>query len=417
MAFMRRKRCILVSGLLLWLLALITLKVRSFAPKDANLHGSSLRLRHNAIALAVTKSDTPTEKIEVRIPIKIDSEFAHAQEKLRSKLLEEKHIEESRKVSEKKRELNASSRAKEKQHKKIVEVAVEPTDSLHRNSHAESIKRATHVDSVRKPQQNRLERRFPHILIIGMGKAGTRAVYDMIRIHPDVNGPQPELRYFDRHFDHGIQWYMRMMPQTYSWQKTIEKSPDYIISLRTPPRLLDAMKKFNRTRMKLVLVLRDPFTRAVSEYIEWKIQRTRVGAAMPLFHKMALDKNGNIDIKCPPVNTSAYSYHLEHWLKYFSREDFCFVSGEKIVTNPYPEMKRLEKCLGLRSFLSSDNFVYNPSRGFYCLKKAGRVQCMDRSKGRRHPDVEKSVEEKLRAFYMPFNRKLYELTGRDFGWT
>ena len=408
MKCIRRKRYIVVVAVL-WLSALFLHKIIAFAPKDASRHAPPFRLTRNAIASAAAKIATPPHT-EDRRPIRIDSEFAHAHEKLRSKQLEsEKRNETSNVVTEKFNKIGVQSRE--------TQTTTNKSDAIYRTADVNLVKRQSQIESVNKTQAKKPERRFPHILILGMGKAGTRAVYEMIKMHPDVKGPLPEVRYFDRHFNLGIQWYIHLMPPTHTWEKTIEKSPAYIISRVTPPRLLQAMKKFNRSHIKLIVVFRDPFTRALSEYIEWKLQRLRVGAAMPPFDKMALDKGGRININCPPVNTSAYSYHLENWLRYFSRDDFCFVSGENIVINPYPEMKRLERCLGLKNYLSSDNFVYDSSRGFYCMKKAGKKQCMNRSKGRPHPRIEKSVEDKLRAFYAPFNRKLYELTGRDFRWT
>jgi hypothetical protein len=386
----RRKLYILALAVF-WLSTLVFLKIITFAPRDATQHIPPIRLSRNTVVEAAEKVATPTH-VELQ-PIKIDSETAHAQEKLKSKRL----------VSEKSEKMEVQSREKMNQ-----------SDAIYRTN--DTITRRP-IKPASKTRLPKWKRRFPHIILLGMGKAGTRAVYDMIRMHPDVKGPEKEIRFFDRHFDLGIHWYMYNMPQTHSWEKTIEKSPSYIISLVTPPRLLDAMKKFSRTHVQFIVVFRDPFTRAVSEYLEWKIQRQLVKVPLPPFHEIALDKRGQVDINCPPINTSAYSYHLENWLKYFSRDDFCFVSGDSIIADPYPEMKQLERCLGLKSYLSPDNFVFNPSRGFYCLKKAEVMQCMSKSKGRIHPSIEKSVEEKLRAFYAPFNKKLYELTGRDFGWT
>jgi len=30
--------------------------------------------------------------------------------------------------------------------------------------------------------------------------------------------------------------------------------------------------------------------------------------------------------------------------------------------------------------------------------------------------LEGEIEERLRAFFLPYNRRLYELVGRDLGW-
>ncbi|XP_062523218.1 heparan sulfate glucosamine 3-O-sulfotransferase 5-like [Corticium candelabrum] len=410
----RRRRYIVFC--LLWLSAIVLLKLLKSSPKDEPLDVS----RGHASQIVLTErkaTGLPKETGNDRMPIRVDSENEHAPEKLKSKMLRDeieglaersKNVKVSIPSDKSKSVEKLNSQTKDKIRREVVD--------FNKISDVKSERKALGVKK-QTQQENELKRRFPHIIMIGVGKTGTRAVYEMIQMHPAIRGPLKEIRYFDRNFNLGIEWYMGMMPQTYTWQETIEKSPGYIRSRDTPVRLLAAMRQFNRTRVRLVLVVRDPFTRAVSEYLEWKWLRMRTKVTLLPFDKLVLDKNGEVDINCPPINTSIYIYHLNYWLKYFSIKDFCFVSGEMIVADPYSEMQQLEQCLGLRSYLSKDNFVYVPQRGFYCLRNHGRSWCMNKSKGRKHPEVEKSVENKLRAFYAPYNKKLYEITGRDFGWT
>ena len=50
-------------------------------------------------------------------------------------------------------------------------------------------------------------RRLPDAIIIGVKKAGTRALLEFLRIHPDVRAPGPEPHFFDRYYDRGYEWY------------------------------------------------------------------------------------------------------------------------------------------------------------------------------------------------------------------
>ncbi|XP_065839551.1 heparan sulfate glucosamine 3-O-sulfotransferase 1-like [Oscarella lobularis] len=260
-------------------------------------------------------------------------------------------------------------------------------------------------------------RRFPHIFIIGFGKAGTRALYDMLRMHPNVAGPTPEMRFFSEFYAKGIDWYIGQMPVTTSNVKTAEKSPRYIIEWSAPNRLKKAMTSQNQTRAKFVVVFRDPFTRSVSEYVEWQLYRSKRRAErLPPYEQIAI-KNGKADALCPPINTSIYVDHVKNWLKYFPASDMCYVSGDALVANPYPEVKKLEACLGLPNWFKPSNFYFNPTRRFYCLKPDNKpVQCLNKSKGRTHPDISKDVENKLRHFFGDYNERLYQITGRNFGW-
>ena len=50
-------------------------------------------------------------------------------------------------------------------------------------------------------------RKWPQAIIIGAKKAGTRALLEFLRIHPDVRAPGPEPHFFDRNYGKGLEWY------------------------------------------------------------------------------------------------------------------------------------------------------------------------------------------------------------------
>ena len=50
-------------------------------------------------------------------------------------------------------------------------------------------------------------RRLPDVIIVGVKKCGTRALLEYLRAHPDVRAPGPEVHFFDRHYDRGLDWY------------------------------------------------------------------------------------------------------------------------------------------------------------------------------------------------------------------
>ena len=52
-----------------------------------------------------------------------------------------------------------------------------------------------------------LRRRLPQAIIIGVKKGGTRALLEFLKAHPDVRAPSPEIHFFDRHYDRGLDWY------------------------------------------------------------------------------------------------------------------------------------------------------------------------------------------------------------------
>ena len=145
-----------------------------------------------------------------------------------------------------------------------------------------------------------LARRFPHIIIIGFGKAGTRALYQMIRMHPDIVGPSNEIRFFsnNENYERGLPFYIGQLPSTEASQKTIVKSPDYIISPVAATRLKKALSHCHRSSkdIKFIVVFRDPFKRAVSEYLQWKIKLFKGWRkTLPPFEKLCVKKSGQIN--------------------------------------------------------------------------------------------------------------------------
>lgn len=55
--------------------------------------------------------------------------------------------------------------------------------------------------------EGELDGRFPQAIIIGVKKGGTRALLEFLKVHPDIKAPGPEIHFFDRHYDRGLEWY------------------------------------------------------------------------------------------------------------------------------------------------------------------------------------------------------------------
>lgn len=69
-------------------------------------------------------------------------------------------------------------------------------------------------------------------LIIGVRKCGTRALLEMLYLHPSIQKAGGEVHFFDRDENYlkGLDWYRKKMPHSFRGQITIEKSPSYFVS-------------------------------------------------------------------------------------------------------------------------------------------------------------------------------------------
>ena len=267
-----------------------------------------------------------------------------------------------------------------------------------------------------------LKQKFPHYMIIGFGKAGTRALYDALRLHPQLDGPAKEERFFStkytkylaKYLSYGksLSKYLMSFPTRPLGGFLIEKSPDYIIDPKVPSRVIEAAKLADRNvhDLTFIVITRDPIDRAMSEYLEWKIQRKiKKGPLLLPFDEMAV-KESTIQTQQPFINGSCYAHHIRNWLQTFGESQICYVDGDKFVKDPLEQIHKLERCMGLEYYFTSNNFVYDNKRGFYCFQK-DTLKCLGGSKGRKHPDIAPDVRTRLSQYFQQCNEGLTHFTG------
>uniref|UniRef100_A0A7N8XUZ0 Sulfotransferase n=1 Tax=Mastacembelus armatus TaxID=205130 RepID=A0A7N8XUZ0_9TELE len=255
-------------------------------------------------------------------------------------------------------------------------------------------------------------KKLPNALIVGVKKGGTRAVLEFIRIHPDVRALGTEPHFFDRNYDRGMDWYRGLMPRTLDSQITLEKTPSYFVT-REAPRRISSMSH----ETKLIVVVRNPVTRAISDYTQTLSKKPDI----PTFEELAFKNRslGLVDTSWNAIRIGMYILHLENWLQYFRLSQMHFVSGERLITDPAGEMGRVQDFLGLKRIITDKHFYFNRTKGFPCLKKpesSSQPRCLGKSKGRTHVQIDQEVIDQLQEFYRPFNIKFYETVGQDFKW-
>ncbi|KAM9715617.1 heparan sulfate glucosamine 3-O-sulfotransferase 3A1-like [Menidia menidia] len=255
-------------------------------------------------------------------------------------------------------------------------------------------------------------KKLPQALIVGVKKGGTRALLEFLRVHPDIRAVGAEPHFFDRNYEKGLQWYRELMPKTLEGQITMEKTPSYFVTREAPARI-SAMSRDT----KLIVVVRDPVTRAISDYTQTLSKKPDI----PSFESLTFKNRttGLIDTSWSAIQIGIYAKHLDNWLQYFPSEQILFVSGERLISDPAGELGRVQDFLGLKRIITDKHFYFNQTKGFPCLKKAegsSKPHCLGKTKGRTHPNIHPEVVQRLRDFYRPFNMKFYQMTGRFFGW-
>lgn len=255
-------------------------------------------------------------------------------------------------------------------------------------------------------------RRMPGAIIIGVRKGGTRALLEMLNLHPDVEVAKAEVHYFnlDENFYKGLDWYRAQMPLTQAGQVTVEKTPGYFTAPMVPARIWSM-----NPAVKVLLIVRDPAERLVSDYTQVLHNRIQQNKTYQPLEELLL-RRGHINPNYKALQRSLYHQHLARWLALFPREQIHIVDGEALIRDPFPELQKAEKFLELPPRIMPDNFYFNATKGFYCLLSAGHDKCLDESKGRPHAPLSKEAFQKLCRFLKLPNLIFFRMTAQTFGW-
>ena len=253
-------------------------------------------------------------------------------------------------------------------------------------------------------------------IIIGVKKGGTRALISMMDEHPNIKTARGEVHFFDRdlNFEKGLNWYRRKLPRTSAGEIAVEKSPSYFIGPKVPGRIAQMSKT-----VKLILIVRDPVTRAISDYTQLDAKKQRKKRIRPSFEKSIFKPNGSFRQSSSIIKVSLYDVHYKRWLQYFPKDQILIVSGDQLITDPVKEVTRVERFLNVPSYFKHDMFYFNETKGFYCWKRANgksQIRCLGSSKGRKHPQVSEKTISKLRQFFKPHMKQFCMLASVNFSW-
>lgn len=192
----------------------------------------------------------------------------------------------------------------------------------------------------------------PDFLILGMPKGGTTATLRWLDHVPDIwCHPRKELHFFDGRFAHGSEWYCAQFPR-FQDDATIlrgEATPNYFSHPETPNRVAQLMPK-----ARLVVLLRDPISRAVSwvQHLQ-RLEGLNGNVAQWLEQELnQLEPLNTEQLAAQPrigtgaLQDSCYDMHLQRWQVALPGNTPLLLSSESLFTNPEVELARLLKFLG-----------------------------------------------------------------------
>ncbi len=237
----------------------------------------------------------------------------------------------------------------------------------------------------------------PEFAIIGVNKGGTTSLYSYLICHPRIIPPiKKEMDFWSWKFNGSVDWYRAHFPPIPEEGNflTGEASPSYFDYREAPSRLFNAFPK-----IKLILLLRNPVDRAVSQYHQWKRlnweNRSLEEALNSDLEKLAVRK---IDVWHKELNYLARGIYLEfvrEWLQVFSREQLLVLSSEEFYQNPAETTDKVFAFLDLPGHRLPEYETFN----------AGK-----------YSPTSESMRRRLNDFFGPHNQRLEEYLGMKFNW-
>jgi len=270
-----------------------------------------------------------------------------------------------------------------------------------------------------------VKQKLPNAIIIGAAKCATTALLEFIAAHPNVVGnSSKEIYYFSsvNNYKKGQEWYRQQMPYSNENQITIEKTPTYFTDLKSPERVY----KLN-SKMKIIVIVCDPVVRCVSHYTHEKVNGKNWAIKSSLSKGMSdseilkmLLLHGPDRLHSIPIFRDGFYYdHIQNWLRYFPLSQILFINGQQLKQEPSVEIDKLQLFLNLEPLIKKEHFVYNETRGLYCIRNpiTSEVKCMDADKGRKHPQIDTTILNDIKKLYRPYDQKLFNLINETPWWT
>jgi hypothetical protein len=259
-------------------------------------------------------------------------------------------------------------------------------------------------------------RMLPDYIIIGAMKGGTSALYEYLVRHPLIaRSTNEEVHYFSLNYERGPNWYRGHFPTVMRKQLvkmrcgrgllTGESTPYYIFHPHALERIVALVPN-----AKLIVVLRDPVSRAYSHYNHAR----QMGVEDIESFEEALDAEperlrGEVErmIADPTYNSPA------HWHNSYQSRGL-YVDQLQRLYSLVPEQQVL--------ILSAEEMSENPARVHQkALEFLGlpivKLSQYPRHNARRYgKPMDAPARQRLIEYFTEPNERLYEFLGIDFGW-
>jgi hypothetical protein len=261
-------------------------------------------------------------------------------------------------------------------------------------------------------------RSMPGFLIIGAERAGTTSLYRYLVNHPQVMPltlGRKGAHYFDTNYDKGARWYRSHFPFELAVRArarrvgsdrvlTGEGCPYYVFHPLVPERVRALLPE-----VRLILMLRDPVSRAYSQYqheVARGYEHLSFGQAIDAEPGRLSGQEERLR-RDPGYYSFSHQHHsylsrgryveqIPRWHALFPSDQMLVVDSTEFFANPDESFRQILRFLGLEERSQRE---------------------YPRLNARSYGDMPTPLRERLRDHFLEPNRQLERYLGRSFAWS
>lgn len=268
---------------------------------------------------------------------------------------------------------------------------------------------------------------LPNFLIVGGQKCGSTTLHNVLVEHPEIfMSEQKEINFFtlDEKYHRGVSAYAKHFEAAKSEIMIGESSPGYMVHSEVPARILEKLGP-----VKIVIILRNPIKRALSQY--WD-NRRQLKESLEL--SQVIDRFLSDDYQ-PGVrgyfSRGVYMKYIERYEMLFGSDNIHVMIMEELIKKPQVTLQQLYQFLGVDTQVGLQTLpaAYNAStvwkNPFYqllfnypaltsFLPKRGRsLLFFGKQEPYKYQALSGAELRKLEDFYSGWNMKLEQYLGRE----
>lgn len=253
---------------------------------------------------------------------------------------------------------------------------------------------------------------LPDFLIIGAQKCGTSSLHRWLAQHQLLQAaPKKEVHFFDGgltpetdSYALGVEWYLMQLPKKRPGCLSFESTPLYLFNPLAAQRIGKLLPS-----AKLIVLLRDPLERAISQYFHNSRPGKERHGDTPLLELLRNEETllaeiwRKQDFKDPKFIHGSlkargrYAEQLTRYFDVFPREHILIIQSERFFEFPAETLKTVLDFLELPPF-------------------QGLIDQRPLNVGTNRAAVDDEIISYLKSYFRQPNEELFDLLGRRFDW-